>query len=131
MVETTEQLFALERAGIMDSSSLSNVYSELVETVSKYDIHTVSTSVDLYPLIKFLAATIIPIIVIIMAIASILRGDAEGKDMLLGGIVIAVICGFAGVMIPTLGRSWINPVVYLVINLLVVVAVSRSPEKGD
>jgi hypothetical protein len=117
-ISAMERLRALETGGIEQSKELGPLYRSVTSSLREQPRSRVFGGIDAQPLIKFVAASLIPLIFIFVSLANRARGDPSWSDMFVGAIMFTLLFGLPGLFLPTLRSVWVNAGLYLIAQMV-------------
>ena len=127
-ITALERLHALEQKGVVNSKTLGPIYSDLVTQLNRTNKAVRTRPVfALEPLIKFVAATFIPLIFAFVALPGALRGDPNNKSALLGSVLVVLMFGVPTFFIPNImGSVPLTAAMFFAVQLSLVVFITKK-----
>lgn len=98
-----ERLSTLEAKGVQASSTLGPLYAATVAELRNAPTPAIVWRFDVEPLVKFIAAALIPLLFVIWGLLSMARGTAGAGSTFGGALVATIVMGVPAVFLPTVG----------------------------
>lgn len=132
-IAALERLQALEEKNIKQSPELGSIYQSILDEMEPKPWQPISLHLSYDPLIKFLSATLVPFVFVLVSLFRWLRGNKEWGQTLAGALLTTVLLGAPAIIIPNWGTAWTNAAAYFMfqIGFLIFVVRYSNPSKQN
>ena len=119
-VEILSKLHELSGSGINNDKELVEIYQEAVRNLQSFKVRTLSLPFKVVlSSVTFWKAISGASLGIIFAVRYAFADAIKNRDMIVGATAVAVIAGFVGAVIPTIGNPWVNYIGFPIILVTV------------
>src|SRR5260221_10621156 len=129
-VSTIERLQALKEKNIDSTAELSDLYHSVVEELKEGSPGIFKFTWS-EPTVKFLAATLFPLIIAIVGLVKALNREAKAGSIFGGALIITLALGIPAVLVPTLENVWVNVAIYIAIQAGILFVIYKQGSKSQ
>ena len=119
-IDALQRLHALEKGGIRQSPALAPIFQMVVRELGSQPVHPFNYEFRPDPLLKFLGASLVPLIFVPVGLLQLLRREPEGSSMLTGAVAATFIFGVPALFVPTWRSPWATAGALFVLQVVLV-----------
>jgi hypothetical protein len=117
-ISALERLSELEHKGISSSSTLDSLYRGVVNELYRGRSSGSMFHLDWAPLMTFLSATFVGLILAIMGLVQIINRDPNGKNVFGGSLVFVTVLGIPAIVVPHWAPLWAMAGTYALVQFV-------------
>lgn len=136
-VAILNELHSLAQDGITQDPELSPIFQKMVAELAAYKpvslsiprISAITEIPGLEDFLKFLSGAFLPLAVAVDAYFRREQRKEEWKHTVVGGLVLALVFGFIGILLPTFYRPWVNYLGYPILQVVLILGITKLTKK--